>query len=151
MPAPVTLEFIDLLIASHARLVGSPLVATPLPLAEAARWLYEDAPFCVLAHNTDTDPRFVYANEAAQRCFEYTWEELIGMPSRRSAETPAQEERQRLLEAVARSGYARGYRGVRIAKSGRRFWIEDVTVWNLVDAYGICHGQAATYRRWCDV
>jgi hypothetical protein len=54
------------------------------------------------------------------------------------------------LEAVARDGYATGYRGVRVAKSGSRFWIEDVTVWNLVDQRGICHEQAATYRRWHD-
>ena len=30
-----------------------------------------------------------------------------------------------LLGSVADKGYARGYRGLRIAKSGRRFWIEE--------------------------
>jgi hypothetical protein len=43
-----------------------------------------------------------------------------------------------------------GYQGRRIAKSGRRFLIQDVTVWNLVDADGILRGQAALIRRWSD-
>jgi hypothetical protein len=50
--------------------------------------LYEDAPYAVLAHNTDPDPRFIYANKTAQRCFEYSWSELTSMPSRLSAEAP---------------------------------------------------------------
>jgi PAS domain-containing protein len=150
MKSPFDPIFVELLVSSHARFVGAPLVDANLSADAAARWLYEDAPFCVLAHNTDPDPRFIYANRAAQRCFEYSWEEFIGFPSRLSAETPNQEERQRLLDAVARDGFATGYRGLRIARSGRRFWIEDVTVWNLVDAAGVLHGQAATYRRWRD-
>src|SRR6266566_1468638 len=150
MPSPFDPKFVQLLISSHKRVVGSPLGPFEFSLDAAARWLYEDAAFCVLAHNTDPDPSFIYANQAAQRCFEYSWDEFIGLPSRLSAETPDQAERQRLLGAVARHGYASGYRGLRIAKSGRRFWIEDVTVWNLVDESGIRSGQAATYRRWRD-
>jgi len=118
---------------------------------DAARWLYEDAPFCVVAHNTAADPQFIYANQAAQRCFEYTWEEMTALRSRLSAEHPNREERDRLLESVRTHGFASGYRGLRIAKSGRRFWIENVTVWNLVDRQGVYHGQAATYRHWRDL
>jgi hypothetical protein len=33
---------------------------------QGRRWLYEEAPYCVLAHNTDPDPVFVYANKTAQ-------------------------------------------------------------------------------------
>src|SRR6185436_5321999 len=140
----------DLLIASYARFVGSSLIVPGLAPEEAARWLYDEADFCVLAHNTDPDPLFVYANKAAQRCFEYSWEEFIGLPSRLSAEAPYQRERQQLQETVAREGFATGYRGLRITKSGRRFWIEGGTVWNLVDEHGARHGQAATYRHWRD-
>ena len=143
-------DFFRLLDGSHTRLVGTPLVEAGGSDAEKARWLYEDAPFCVLAHNTDADPRFVYGNRAVQACFEYGWDEITRLPSRLSAEAPNREERQVLLEAVARQGFASGYRGLRIAKSGRRFWIEDVTVWQLIDADGVLHGQAATYRRWRD-
>ncbi len=133
--------FFDLLTTSYRRLTGTPLV----PPGCDATWLYYEAPFAVLAHNTDPDPRFIYANKAAQACFEYSREEFITLPSRLSAQAPERAERQRLLEAVARNGYLRGYRGMRIAKSGRRFWIEAGVIWQLVDAAGISHGQAATF------
>jgi hypothetical protein len=63
-------DFCDLLTDSHLRVVGTPLLDHEALHADAARWLYEDAPFCVVAHNTDADPRFVYANRAAQQCFD---------------------------------------------------------------------------------
>lgn len=147
MAPPHSLSPLDAIVDSYQRLVGEPLEpGTRDPLA-LARWLDESAPYCLLAHSAEADPRFVYANRAALRCFEYSWDELIGMPSRLSAEAPNRAERDALLSAVARDGYARGYRGLRIAKSGRRFWIEDVTVWNVLDADGQPCGQAATYRR----
>ncbi|WP_409562885.1 MEKHLA domain-containing protein [Hyphomicrobium sp. MC8b] len=139
--------FFELLTGSYARLVGAPLV----PEGANAQWLYEDAPFVVVAHNTDADPRFVYANKRAQACFEYPWDEFITLPSRLSAEAPNREERARILEAVARDGFVRGYRGVRISKSGRRFWIDDGIVWQLIDADGANRGQAATFASWTDV
>jgi hypothetical protein len=58
------------------------------------------------------------------------------------------DQRQVFMQAVLDRGYARGYQGVRIAKSGRRFWIEDATVWNLTDSDGVRHGQAAMIPRW---
>ena len=139
--------FFDLLTGSYARVVGVPLV----PGRASAAWLYEDAPFVVVAHNTDADPRFMYANRRAQACFEYPWEEFITLPSRLSAEAPNREERARILEAVTRDGFVRGYRGVRISKSGRRFWIDDGVVWQLIDADGINRGQAATFASWTDI
>jgi hypothetical protein len=140
--------FYELLAGSYSRLVGASLIPPEYDNAFAGRWIYEEAPFCVLAHNTDLDPVFIYGNKAAQTCFEYTWAELTALRSRLSAEEPNREERQRLLESVQRQGFATGYRGLRIAKSGRRFWIEDVTVWQLVDRGGVLHGQAAIYRQW---
>ena len=142
-------DFLRLLAGSHARLVGAPLLPEDARDDEArARWLYEAAPFCVLAHNTDADPRFIYANRAAQARFEYGWDEFTTLPSRLSAEAPDRAERQRLLDAVTRDGFIGDYRGLRIAKSGRRFWIESATVWQLVDEAGALHGQAAAFRDW---
>ncbi|MGN5354378.1 MEKHLA domain-containing protein [Ralstonia sp. L16] len=144
-------QFFNLLAESHQRLVGVPLFDNAATRSDAARWLYEDAPFCVLAHNTDADPRFIYANRAAQRCFEYDWNGITALQSRFSAEQPNREERAQLLESVRTRGFASGYRGVRISRSGRRFWIEGGTVWNLVDSDGVYHGQAATFHHWHDV
>jgi hypothetical protein len=139
--------FFDLLRGSYARLTGAPLV----PKGKDAAWLYAQAPFAVVAHNTDPDPKFIYANKAAQACFEYSWDEFIGLPSRLSAEAPARAERQALLDAVARNGFMSGYRGIRVAKSGRRFLIEDGVVWELIDPEGVRHGAAAAVPSWRDV
>ncbi|KVN26743.1 MEKHLA domain-containing protein [Burkholderia ubonensis] len=144
-------DFFDLMADTHLRLVGVPLIETGMSRTDAARWLYEDAPFCVVAHDTETDPCFIYANRTAQRCFEYDWDGMTALRSRLSAEPPNRDERSQLLESVRTRGFATGYRGLRISRSGRRFWIEDVTVWNLVDQDGIYRGQAATYRHWKDV
>jgi hypothetical protein len=142
-------EFFDLLVSSYRRFAG----AEPAFLAggePSPPWLYEDAPYCVLAHDTAVPPRFVYANKAAQACFEYNWDEIVGLPSHLSAEPQDRAERQRLLDAVARDGFATRYSGLRIAKSGRRFWIEDGILWQLVDADGVLCGQAASFGRWRD-
>ncbi|AYG69216.1 MULTISPECIES: MEKHLA domain-containing protein [unclassified Rhizobium] len=138
--------FFDLLTDSFRRIVGVALVDE----GSVPDWLYRDAPFVVVAHNTDADPRFVYANKAAQNCFEYPWDEFVTLPSRLSAELPDRAERQRLLDAVTSNGFISDYRGLRIAKSGRRFWIEDGIVWQLVDRDGNLRGQAATFSKWKD-
>ena len=136
-----------LILDSYRRATGGSLVP---PGVDAPRWLYATAPFCVLAHDTAADPRFIYANAAAQRCFEYTWTEFTALPSRLSAGTPDRAGRQAFLDQVARHGYATGYRGIRVAKSGRRFWIEDATLWQLTDAGGTVRGQAAKIPGWRD-
>lgn len=111
----------------------------------SARALYH-APFAVLSHDSADDPCFTYANLAAQAAFEIPWSEIVGMPSRHSAEPLAQAERERLLQRVATRGYIDDYSGVRIARSGRRFTIQQATVWNLVNADGVLLGQAACFR-----
>ena len=144
-------EFAELLSTTHQRLVGRPLVderATEQPIA---LWLYHDAPFCLLAHDGGADPHFIYANAAAQACFGYSWDDFTRLPSRLSAEAPDRNERQRLLDAVARSGFIDDYRGIRVSKSGRRFWIEKAVVWELIDQVGTRHGQAAMFRSWRDL
>jgi MEKHLA domain len=143
--------FADIMISSHLRYVGRDLYPPAwTSYGEAAKWLYEEAPFGLLAHDTGGDPLFVYANMTAQRCFEYGWDEFVGLASRLSAEPDGQEDREALLHAVAEHHFADGYRGMRVAKSGRRFWIEDVTMWDLVDASGTPCGQAAVFRKWPD-
>jgi len=140
--------FVGLLTRTYRDCLGKDLVPPGLDPSAAALWLYEQAPFCLLAHNTAPDPRFVYANRTAQVCFEYGWGEMTLLPSRQSAGPPDRAERQSFIEAVTRDGFATSYRGLRAARSGRQFWIEDVTMWQLVDASGSLRGQAAVYGRW---
>lgn len=99
----------------------------------------------MLAHDTIPEPRFIYANRASRACFEYTWDELTKLPFWLSAEAPDRRERQHLLDQVSRQGIASGYSGIRISKTGRRFRIEDGTVWQLLDETGVLHGQAACF------
>ncbi|AJY14968.1 MEKHLA domain-containing protein [Burkholderia multivorans] len=136
-------DFFLLLADSYCRLLNRPLVPDGLNAADGAAWLYDAAPFGILAHDTSADPVFVYGNKRAQAIFEYGWDELTALPSRLSAEPMERRERQSFLEKVARDGFVSDYRGVRVTKSGKRFWIERATVWQLVDAGGIVRGQAA--------
>ncbi|SNX88312.1 MEKHLA domain-containing protein [Streptomyces sp. TLI_55] len=153
LPAPpADPAFADLLLTSHRRLVGEPLSPSARAAGpDAARWLYEQAPFGLLAHDTSADPCFVYANRTAQRRFGYSWDEFVGLPSRLSARPDGQEERDAFVRAVSAQHYATGYRGIRIGRSGTPFWIEDVTMWDLMDPAGRIHGQAAVFRSWSPV
>ncbi|MDQ6998817.1 MAG: MEKHLA domain-containing protein [Mariprofundus sp.] len=116
----------------------------------AAKQLYH-APFALLSHGTERDPIINYANLAAQTLFEMSWQEFMTLPSRLSAETVVQQERNALLKRVSDNGYIDDYSGVRIAKTGRRFIIERATVWNLLGAEGNPQGQAAMFAHWKQV
>ena len=138
---------VALLAQSYHRLTGRTL----LPAAQDAAALAEaafEAPFALLSHGLEADPLFNYANRTALGLFELDWAALIAMPSRASAEALKQEDRARLMQRVLETGYIDDYSGVRIARSGRRFIIENATVWNVVDAEGRLHGQAATFATW---
>ncbi len=141
-------RLVRLIRESHLRVVGRPLLQ-PQPALDpdpvAALW---NAPLAVVAHGTEADPVFCYGNRLALELFEMDFAAFTALPSRFSAETPVREERGRLLERVARHGFIDDYAGVRISSSGRRFRIEQATVWNLVDAAGLCQGQAASFSRW---
>jgi PAS domain-containing protein len=112
--------------------------------ASFAQDIYQ-APFALLAHTAERDPRFVYANEYALSTFCYTWRELIGKPSRLSAEAPDRQERQRLLNEVSEKGIVHDYSGIRITSDGVRFVISEATVWNVVDERAGTLGQAAMF------
>lgn len=138
------------LLKSLHRWTGRQLVDVTVSPAEQARTLFH-APFVVLSHNTAAEPILNYANQAALNLFELTWNELVRMPSRLTAEPLQQAERSRLLAKVNQHGFIDDYRGVRISKSGRRFMIEQATVWNLLDENGAPYGQAATFSQWAYV
>lgn len=142
---PVDPEFGALLLDNHHKLLGTRLEPDGMSPAETASWLYHEARFGLLAHDATADPVFVYANKAAQRAFGYDWAEFTALPSRLSAGPQDRAERAELLTGVARDGFVSGYRGLRVAKGGSQFWIEDVTIWNLLDDTGTYVGQAAAF------
>lgn len=133
---------VALIADSFQRLLGRPLlnVAAGETLWTAAR--------VIVAHGTEADPIFFYGNRQALQAFEMDFSTFCQLPSRFSAEPLAREERAQLLARVTCDGYIDDYAGVRISSTGRRFRIEQAIVWNLLDAAGNYHGQAATFDRW---
>lgn len=144
-PPDVAPECVELLVTSYRRLTGRELPLAPAEDLAAALWL---APAAIVAHGTQADPVFCYGNRLALELFEMDFAQFTRLPSRLSAEPLLRAERARLLERVSRGGFIDDYSGIRIAASGRRFRIERATVWNLVDAAGRHHGQAAVFAHW---
>ena len=70
------------------------------------------------------------------------------MPSRETAEPDAREVREAFMADVRARGITTSYTGVRVSKSGRRFLLENATVWNITDDEGRLLGQAATFAAW---
>jgi hypothetical protein len=143
-----SIEHANLLLSSFRRTLGREL----LPSIHNNEYLcLYHAPFCVLSHSTEADPIFNYGNKTAQVLFEMDWNELIRLPSRLSAEVITQEEREALLTRVKEHGFIDNYQGVRVSATGKRFFIEDAIVWNVLDEDNNYHGQAAALYKWTKV
>jgi hypothetical protein len=125
-------------------LLPNPATLTPAQLAQA---LYTAA-FVVLSHGTEADPILNYGNQITLDLWQTSWQQLTQMPSRLTAEPMERQERANFLAQVAETGYVSGYRGIRIARNGQRFWIENATVWTVLDEQGQVTGQAATFAQW---
>jgi hypothetical protein len=138
---PIAVTRLALIAESFARLLGRPLV-DPAGDLVAALWL---APEAIVAHGVEPDPMFFFGNRAALLAFDCDVATFTTMPSRLSAEAPLRDERQALLDRVTRDQFIDDYAGIRISATGRRFRIAGAVVWNLVDARGERHGQAATF------
>jgi len=135
------------IVQCYQQLLGKELISPVGTDEEVARRLFE-APFVVVAHGTEADPLLNYGNQQALALWKATPDQLLGMPSRLTAEPMEREERAQMLEQTTRQGYIDDYRGVRISLSGQRFLIEQAVVWNLKDAAGNPAGQAATFADW---
>ena len=138
---------VQILNRSLARWTGKELLAANMAEAELADRIFH-APFVVVSHALESDPVLNYGNASALRLWEMTWPELTSTPSRLTAEAPNREERARLLAAVTKNGFIDDYSGIRISKSGRRFRIQQATVWNLLGPDDKYYGQAAMFSHW---
>jgi len=109
-----------------------------------------NAPQAIVSHGTEADPIFRYANRSALTLWEMDWEAFTRLPSRRSAEAEPdiQSDRDALLKAALQKGWVDNYQGIRVSNTGRRFYIDQTVLWNVVDKDGVRHGQAAFIRQW---
>lgn len=133
--------------ASYTHWTGRHLLPPALD-DDAAVPALEGAAFAVVSHGSEADPVFNYGNALALRLFETDWPSFTRLPSRYSAEPTLREARAALLAEVSRHGYSDAYAGVRISSRGKRFMIEDATVWTMLDEDGQPCGQAARISRW---
>jgi len=145
--SPSIVHWSQLLLTSFHRWTGRDLLGREGTPEEQARRLFH-VPSVVVSHGTEDDPLLNYGNQAALELWDMTWEQLIGRPSRQTAEPMDRTERARLLRMVEVQGFFDGYRGVRISATGRRFLVEAALVWNILDEQGRRVGQAATFDRW---
>lgn len=141
------IEWVQWLLDSYARWLGNELIERVGHPQEQAASLF-CAPFVVVSHGKESDPLLNYGNQMALDLWEMRWEELVGSPSRLTAEPVNRAERDRMLRRVAAQGYITDYSGIRISKTGRRFLVDQATVWTILDNCGCGCGQAATFSSW---
>jgi len=143
-------DHILLISGSYCQLIGQKMAPSAWHSKQAHEFaeMIFNAPFALISHGTETEPVFNYANKTAMRLFNMGWDEITALPSKYSAEQPDREQRVELLQEVKNRGFIENYAGVRIAKGGRRFYIEQATVWNLTDSAGAYYGQAAMFSDW---
>ncbi len=146
--SPEIVAWTQIILDSYHQLLDKDLMIdrsmSPLDQAHALN----QASFVVVSHGTEADPILNYGNQMALSLWEMSWDELTATPSRLTAEPVNQEIRQQMLSQVASQGFIDNYQGIRIAKSGKRFMIERVIVWNLTNTAGNYCGQAATFDQW---
>lgn len=134
------------LLRSYRKWAGEDLI----PLAsddDAARaQALFAAPIAVLAHDRQPDPLCIYANAAALAAFELTLAEAPAYATSRTVEPATREERRGALDRADEDGLVRGYSGIRVSTSGRRFRIHDGRIWTVLDDDGRRVGQAAAVR-----
>lgn len=144
--SPKIIAHSQLITSTYKDLLGEELFSESTCAEENAYMLY-NSKSVILSHDGSSNPLFTYANATAQKLWEFSWGEFIGLPSKHSVEKDGREERQGLLEAAHKKGYIKNYRGVRISKNNRRFAIEGVILWNL-NQDGENMAQAAAFDSW---
>jgi len=123
-------------------------VNSSLELLESSAQELFDAPFVVVSHGTEADPIFNYGNRQALTLWELDWQSFTQMPSRQSATPTEQEAREKFLVEARQEGYIQNYRGIRTSSTGRKFWIENVILWNVLNEQQQLCGQAAMFAEW---
>lgn len=143
--AGATYEHCKLLVDSYRRWTGQELVPAERGDGISLEEQLFAAPRVILSHGTESDPVLNYGNRLALELWEMDWDQLTGKPSRLTAEPMERAERDRFFTQVTANGYVDNYTGIRISSTGKRFYIVNATVWNLVDEQGVYLGQAATF------
>lgn len=143
------LEHVQLLLDSFKYWTKDNLMLVPnhYSSSEIANSLF-NADFVVVSHGTQADPILNYGNKKALELWKMDWQTFTSTPSRFTAEPIERSEREQLLAQAKYQGYINNYRGIRIASTGDRFYINQAIIWNVINQQGKLCGQAATFRDW---
>lgn len=144
---PKIITWSQIILDNYRNSLGDELIERKGNTEEQAKALFF-TPFAVASHGTEADPIYNYGNQVILDLWERSWDEMIKTPSRLSAEPNLREERQNSLDQTTSQGYLKNYQCVRISRTGQRYKIEDITIWNLQDEQGNYCGQAATFSNW---
>lgn len=143
---PAIIRWSQILANSYHLSLGENLVDADTP-EQLSKVLFH-APFVLVSHGTQADPIFNYANQTALQLWGLNWDEFVQTPSASVTQPDEMEDRALMLKQAAEQGYIDNYQGTRIAKSGKKFLIKQVRLWNLKDEKGDRCGQAATFPNW---
>jgi len=127
------------LLESYQAALGEPLVDCKGDVTSKV-W---NLNFPLIMHDNTIDPKFNYANKAAQNLFEYEENEILGLPSRLSAPADQQKARKVIMEKLKKDSFITNYSGTRVTKTGKLFQIVNATIWNTYNQDRIFSGQAA--------
>jgi hypothetical protein len=140
------------LLCSYQHWTGEVLFNPDIPPEQLAEHLFT-APFIMLSHGMEADPIYNYGNAQALNLWEISWEDFTKMPSRKSVREIGEgnEEtqlRQSLLEEALAKGFVDNYAGIRTSTTGKRFQIDNVTLWTVLNEDKQRCGQAAMFSKW---
>lgn len=138
-------EHAKLLCDSYFKWTGKSLLQTGSLEQVSIKERLFYAPIVLLSHGVELDPILNYGNQQALELWGMDWLQFTKTPSRYTAESMERKEREAFLYRVNEYGYVDDYTGIRISSTGKRFWIEQAVVWNLVDGTVQYCGQAAAF------
>ena len=144
---PQMLQWCQCLLDSYAHWVGRELITREGAAYDQAAHLF-DCPFVVVSHGMQADPVLNYGNQVALNLWEMNWHQFTQTPSRLTAEPVNRHERAMMLQQAKTQGYIADYRGIRISHTGRRFFVDQAVIWNILNPDGDTIGQGATFSAW---
>ena len=150
---PEKLELVNLLQSSYKKAFGIPLFVCSKVDDEHRLESQElfSLQKVVLAHNNQEDPCLIYANAYALRLWGRNWNEMINMPSRHTAPTNNQIQREVALKHAKIKHAVQGYQGIRISKNGQKFLINNARIWTIWSHDRSPLGQAAAFTNWSNI
>ncbi|MDJ0680656.1 MAG: MEKHLA domain-containing protein [Xenococcaceae cyanobacterium MO_167.B52] len=144
---PEIISWSQILLDSFNQFLGYQLISRQKTAEKQSEILFK-ADFVIVSHGIESDPILNYGNQTALTLWEMNWSDFIQTPSRLTTEPINREARQAMLQQAKTQGYIDNYSGVRISKTGKRFFIETAIIWNLLDPKDNKCGQAATFSHW---